>query len=203
LESSTDPKTTAVDDSYFATNYSDLMAGESPIKPGWQLVHAFRKVFGPVPADQSAQPWMIGPPPTPTISDTKQIVRDSRRKQLSFAAPKTEGFSGYLDGKPIANLAVLDIPGSSGFASVIVVALDDKPLAHSKSLLVSRTFTDAAGSESPAVAVNLHGLTRAAWRMRITRPIAGQADGQALETSADGIVTLPESAWNECELDAK
>ena len=156
LSSSIDPfKMKHVSDSYYPTDYNDLLAGQSPYKPGWQAVHAFRKTFGPVPAGQSTAPWMQTAPANPTMSDTKEIVRDSQRQQLSFAAPKAEGFSGYLDGKPIANLSVLDVAGDSGFATVMVAPLDDLPLVKSRRLIVSRTYSDSSGAESSSFGVSL------------------------------------------------
>lgn len=199
---SANPQTILVDDSYYSRDYASIEKGQFTYKPGWQFVHEFRKAYGTVPKDQKDAPWMKAPPPNPTVSDTKQIVRDSERRQLSFSSPKAEGFSGFLDGKPIANLSILDVPGDKGFATVIMVTLDDTPLNKSKKILLSRTFTDAGGKESPdgGNAV-LKGNAKGKWTMKVTRPTSMPAKPQIIETDASGMLKLPATGWNECELE--
>ena len=201
LDVSSAPQTIVVDDAYTPTNYNEIMGGQTAYQPGWQAIHEFRKSFGPIPAAQAKAPWLLAPPPSPTVSDTNQIVRDVNRQQLSFAAPKTEGFSGWLDGQAPAKLSVLQIPGDSGFASVIAVCLDDAPLAASKHILLSKTYSDADGKESTQLEVGLKGLQKGSWTMRITRPTA--MDGAPLPVSIgpDGSLLLPVTGWNECELE--
>ncbi len=201
---SREPQTLFVDDSYYSGDYASLEKGQSPYRSGWQFVHEFRKAYGPIPPEQKAAPWMKASPPNPAVSDTNQIVRDSERKQLSFAAPKTEGLSGYLDGKPMGNLSVLDVAGNSGFATVIAVTLDDTPLVQSQKLLLSRTYTDDAGKEpAEGAEVTLKNLGRSTWTMTVTRPDAKDAAPRTLTAGPDGRLHLPAAAWNECELEAR
>jgi hypothetical protein len=202
VNASTDPQTIFVDDSYYAGDYASIERGQTSYKSGWQFVHEFRKAYGPVPKGQFNAPWMKAPPLNPTISDTGQIVLNSERKQLSFSAPKAEGFSGYLDGKPISSLSVLNLPGDKGFATIIMVTLDDSPLIKSKKILLSRTYTDENGKESAdgGNAV-LKGLPKGKWKMKITHPAVMSANPQIIETDASGMLKLPASGWNECELE--
>ncbi len=199
LRASVAPQTLVVDDAYTPTTYNEIMSGQSPLQPGWQAVHAFRKAFGPVPPGQAVAPWFRAPPTNPVVSDTGEIVRDAQRKQLTFSAPKAEGLSGYLDGKPMVNLAVLEVPGDAGFATVIAVTLDDAPLAQARKILLSKTFTDAAGRDTSLCPVILRGLAPGAWAITMTRP----APEASLTIASDGAgrLVLPASAWNTCALE--
>jgi hypothetical protein len=168
-------------------------------------VHEFRKTFGSVPPEQKDAPWFKSPPPNPAVSDTKQIVKDTQRKQLTFSAPKAEGLSGFLDGEPMANLSILEVPGNQGFATVMAVTLDDMPLLKSKKILLSRTYTDASGKEfseggAAGGLVILKGLPTGKWTMKITRPARLVAEPQGIEVGADGALKLAATDWNECEL---
>ncbi len=203
LSGSVEPITLFVDDPAFAGDYNGLMNGQYQYKPGWQFVHAVRKAFGPVPQTQKDAPWMKESPGNPVVSDTKQIVTDTQRRQMSFSAPKAEGFSGYLDGKPIGNLHALGVSGEAGFATVIAVTRDDAPLAQAKQILVSKTCTDADGKESASTHVSLKGLAKGAWRMTVTRPARMAAEPQLVEVGSDGSLKLPASSWNECELEIR
>lgn len=200
LSPSVDPQTVYVDDSYAPSGYNDLMRGQTEFKPGWQAVHSFRKAFGPVPAGQAAASWMTAEPANPTVSDTKQIVRDAERQQLSFSAPKAESFSGNLDGKPAANLAVLNVGGESGFATVMVTTLDDTMLTKSRKIVVSRTYHDAKGNEA-VNEVSLRGMATGKWSMKVTRPAS--APPVTLTVGADGVLKLPATGWHECEIEAQ
>ncbi|HEY3329366.1 MAG TPA: hypothetical protein VGK19_05055 [Capsulimonadaceae bacterium] len=196
LAPSSDPQLIAVGPTYTPNGYAQLMAGQTVLQPGWQAVHGFRKAFSAIPATQATAPWTKPLPAGPIVSDTGQIVNDPARQQVSFAAPKAEGFSGQLDGKPAAKLSVLSIGGTSGFATVMIVALDDLPLATSKRILVSRTYNDGK-AESNSLAVTLNSLAKGKWSMSVTRPTPTSA---VVAPSAGGAVQLPVTAWNECEL---
>lgn len=199
LQSSAHPQIVAADGARGATGYDDLMAGSPYYQPGWQLVHEFRKTFTAALDRSAFRPmWALQPPPNLTISDTGQIVCDSARRQLSFSAEKAEGFSGYLDGKAPEKLSVLGFVGASGFATVLAVSLDDRPLKVSKHILVSKTYTAAGGAESPDLGVTLDHLAAGHWAMSVTRPFPF-IPAPKLTHSGDRIA-LPQAAWNECEL---
>ena len=97
------------------------------------------------------------------------------------------------------------LAGNTGFASAVLVTLDDKPLGTSSHLLLCRASTDAAGAPSTGLPITLKGLGAGSWRMIVTR-IAGQAaavagdPGTSLAAGADGGLALPATKWSECEL---
>src|SRR5207244_3259464 len=79
---SAQPITLHVDEPLAPGNYQELTRGKMMVKPGWQDVHAVRKVFGQSPPEQASAPWLTQHPPSPLISDTGQITNDANRKQL-------------------------------------------------------------------------------------------------------------------------
>ena len=194
------PITLWTDKPYHAGNYDRLMAGKHKILPGWQSVHGIRRAYGPEPASQEDADWLFTWPGRVMTSDTGEIVKDTVRKQLTLAVPAAEGFSGYLDGKDPAKLTRLAVAGDNGFATVIVVAADKRPLADSASVLISRTGLDAELKENdgPAVSLKLPGDN---WKFRVTRPRTGAgAEPVALTAGDDGRLVLPTTVWHEAEL---
>jgi hypothetical protein len=146
------------------------------------------------------------------VSDTGEIVRDTRRRQLTLAAPQAEAFSGYLDGAVPAGLRHLAVDAADGFATVVAVCLDDRPFGATTSILLSRTHVDADGRDRSGPAVTLAGLRTASVPSRLrrscTRPRAARALLEALSgqvawrcpVDARGRVLLPSADWHECEL---
>jgi hypothetical protein len=201
-----------VDEPLAAREYKSLMRGKYTYAPGWQNVHAMRKAFGVVPAQQATAPWMTASPENPIVSDTGEITKDLRRKQLSVSAPQAEAFSGFLDDSAPAGLKRLRREGGKSFATVILVADDGKAIEESGSLIISRTAVDAAKAETSAPKVRLFGLKKATgglhWTVRLTRPrdaasLMKDFDGveyHPLTVAADGSVELPLAGWHECEL---
>ena len=201
---SVQPFTLWVDEPVAAGDYGGLMRGKYSYKPGWQNVHGVRKAFGPVPDNQPTAPWMTQSPANPVISDTKEIVKDITRRQLTIAAPKAEAFSGYCDGRPPAGLRHLEVT-SNAFATAVVVAEDGKGLGESESLVLSRTSIDASNAETNGPDIALRGLKNASdrhWHFAITRPRAEAANAapRRLAFSGDGSLALPAGNWNEAEL---
>jgi hypothetical protein len=199
---STEPIILKVEDPYVTTNYHALMNGRLQYQPGWQAIHAIRKEF--VPAGQGSpatEPWLNKPADNPMISDTKQIIKDIDRKQLTVAAPQAEAFSGYLDGKEPAGLKHLAVSGCN-FTTVIMVANDDKNLSDSEHLIISRTGLDKDNKEVSGPDIKLSGLKKAIdgkkWYLEPTRPSKTAALPLAL--TPDGTLTLPSTEWHECEL---
>lgn len=185
---------------YYAGNYSSLMSGKNKVLPGWQNVHAVRRAYGPEPESQKTAEWFNNATGRVATSDTGEIVKDTVRKQLTVAAPAAEAFSGYLDGKAPAKLSRLAVAGESGFATVILVAADARPLGESTGLLISRTGLDAELKENDGPVVSLQ-LPGDGWTFRVTRPRnAANAAPVALTAGADGRFALPTTVWHEAEL---
>ncbi len=184
-------------------------------QPGWQNISQIRKVYGPPPEgyDQAAQPHFTQEPANPLVSDTGQIVKDVVRRQLTVDAPQVEAFSGYLDGSPPAGLETLHLVEESGFATVVLVAEDDRPLEQSQRLRISRTYIAgvtspediAQGVDADGPAITLAGLQaptgEGQWRIRFTRPRARYAGSDPVPLPmAGGQLVLPNTDWREAEL---
>lgn len=196
-----------IDEPVVAKNYQDLMRGKYAYEAGWQDIHEVRKEFGPVPAGQAKAPWMTETPPSPLVSDTGQITKDISRQQLTVAAPQAEAFSGFLDGKPPAELKHLAIDGD-GFATVVMVADDGAGLGDSVHLIISRTNLNKANSEVDGPTIRLKGMKapsgKQQWSIKMTRPrdLADVGEVRPLQISGDEL-TLPNGGWHECELELK
>ena len=187
------------DQPYHAGNYDALMRGKHNPIEGWQNIHGFRRAYGAEPAEQEDANWLFEWPARVLVSDTGEIVKDTLRKQLTVTAPQVEGFSGYLDGKSPAGLPRLAVAGDSGFATVILVAEDDKPLAQSRRLVLSRTGLDADLQETDGPALALRDLAPGKWTFRVTRPRATPSE-TTLTPDAHGTLVLPAGTWHEAEL---
>jgi len=207
VKGSTAPITLVVDEPYFPAGYHEMIRGKYNIKPGWQNIHKVRKSYGPVPAEQKTAEWMTAEPAGDIIkSDTGEIIKDLKRKQLTVSAPKAEGFSGYLDGKSPERLKIIEIRKDNGFATVVLVPLDDKPIAQSSHLLLSRTYTLTDGSESDDLSVVLKGLTaNSKWSFSPTRSRSTSIDPEVPSVAAgsEGSLVIPSGSWTECELEQK
>ncbi|AHF92036.1 hypothetical protein OPIT5_19190 [Opitutaceae bacterium TAV5] len=201
------PVTLWTDAPFHAGGYNDLMRGKYDYKPGWQDIHAIRRAYGPVPDSQPAAPWMAAAATSPLVSDTGEIVKDVTRKQLTVAAPQTESFSGFLDGKAPTGLKHLSLAAADGsFATVIVVADDEgKPVSEATRLVISRTAIAADGKETDnAPAIRLAGIAApsggAKWTFTITRPRSEAGKTLPAPFDATGSLALPEPDWHEAEL---
>ena len=197
------PVTLWTDAPFAVAGYGGLMRGKINHQPGWSDVHAIRRAYGTVPADQAAAPWMKAPAVSPIVSDTGEIVKDVERRQLTVSAPQVEAFSGFIDDRAPAGLKRL-VLGNAAFATVVAVAADGKPLAESRHLIFSRTALDAADKETGGLLVSLQGPAAATagqgWVFKVTRPRTEAGKILPVEMASDGRLTLPAGLWNEGEL---
>ena len=83
--------------------------------------------------------------------------------------------------------------------TVLVVSLDGADLTKAHRILISKTFTDKEGKESPDIQVSLEGLLQGVWTVKAVRP-GGYAPLQ-VENRAGLSLTLPSTGWHECELE--
>jgi hypothetical protein len=191
------------DEPFAAGDYNALMTPKNSYKDGWQSIHAIKCVFAPEPPLQAGAPWMHETPENPLVSDTKEITKDTERNQLSVSAPQAEAFSGKLDSRPPAGLAHIGIAAETGFATIIIVAADDRPIAESKHLIISRTHVRANGKESakfPAMTLARLSSTdgKNIWCIKRTRPkVSKKMEPLAMH---GGVLTLPSDGWHEAEL---
>ncbi|MDF3129493.1 hypothetical protein P0Y35_09835 [Kiritimatiellaeota bacterium B1221] len=206
FQKSVAPKTIWVEGPFVAPEYHSLVRARNQIEPGWQNIHGFRRAYGPEPEDQSAAPWMNDLPRNPLVSDTKELIKDVARDQLTGSSTHAEFFSGTRDGNPPAGLKHLTLSESKGFETVVLVSLDKKPLSESRHVLLSRTTLDGERMEVPGLALKVQQLPVPAegeqWVMKITR---GDIDPDLVPevmTLEEGL-QLPQVSWHECEIELK
>ncbi len=203
-------------------DYNRLMNGTAPAVPAGALsCQSARKVFatGDANGSPAAPEWAFGDAAATGVylSDTGELARDTRRKQLTVLAPAAEAFSGECAEIPVRPFRHLDagafagpdaVSGDVAFATVVVAAMDGKPLAESSRILVSRTSLNAehVDSEQPAL-VRLRGLAAGTWTLRVNRP---EAFAKSLEDflgvkefplhAEGGVLSLPRGTWTQVEL---
>jgi hypothetical protein len=183
------------------TDYNALMRPNMAFKPGWQSVHAFGKSFDEPASTLLTKSWMRSEPSSPIISDTKQIIKDLDAKQLRIIAPKTEAFSGDLNGSNwSSDYQHLTLGNHQGFATVVLVTMDNQPLKQAKQWLISRTTLDAQGNETDTLPVTLSKLPTASATLHTTRPTE-----QTIQLQADsqGHIQLPDILWHEAVVSFK
>ncbi|MFE5321817.1 hypothetical protein ACFQ88_24275 [Paenibacillus sp. NPDC056579] len=142
-------------------------------------------------------------PSNPLVSDTGEIIKDIKRKQLTVSAPQAEAFSGFLDGQPPAGINHLHLLGNNGFATIIMVSVDGKDFGKSEKILISRTGLDANHQEINGPMITLKHLQaptkKNAWYIKRTRS-GVQSKYERLETCLSGEILLPRDSWREIEL---
>ncbi|HEY9250605.1 MAG TPA: hypothetical protein VIO38_15805 [Rariglobus sp.] len=197
------PVTIWTDAPFAVAGYQSLMRGKTDLQAGWTDVHAVRRAYGPMPAEQASAPWMAAPAASPVVSDTGEIVKDVTRRQFTVSAPQAEAFSGFLDDHAPAGLKHL-VLGDADFATVVAVASDGKALGESRHLILSRTALDAADKETAGPLVSLKGMAAApageGWIFKVTRPRTEAGKILPVEVAEDGRLALPAGLWHEGEL---
>lgn len=82
-------------------------------------------------------------------SVTGEIRLDSRNGLFTVNAPKAQGASGFLKTAPAIKLSDVTIRCKNGYATIVVVPLDDKPLSDSRKVLVQvGTYARPTGWQS-------------------------------------------------------
>ncbi|MFJ4349124.1 glycosyl hydrolase family 5 [Pseudomonas sp. NPDC089401] len=71
-----------------------------------------------------------------SVSDSGEIRRNWQQGLYTLDTPQTQAATGWLGGRPIT-LGDIEVQLRTAYASVVVQSLDAKPLAQSRSLLVS------------------------------------------------------------------
>jgi hypothetical protein len=197
-----------------AAGYAALMADPGAPPPGAQSLRSHRKRF--VRKDVAVPAGDAGEERIPAemkvhVADTGEIVRDLAKRQLSVVTPGGEAFSGFLDAGFPRRFIHLSCPDTDGFATVVAVAADGRPMAASRAILVSRTWMDADGNEKAGLRLSIKGLNgerNGRWKMRVCRPRAARealrdlagGDVVTAEADAEGTVILPRGTWTQMEL---
>ncbi len=205
LADSVSPLTFTVDDPVW-NSFGWPPAPKEWFRPGWQAKSRIRKSYGTKPAGQGSSALMTQNLANPIVSDTGQISKDIVRKQVCVGAPKAEAFSGQLDGSAPGLLSCLNIVGSSGFATAILVSADGADLRASNRLLISRNATNGSVWQAgPSLKLkNLKPVSGAGrWFLKPLRPrdLPGVGTLVPIAADANGSLDLPASvAWREAEL---
>jgi hypothetical protein len=217
IKPSIDPIVINYEEMTYAKNYEELVRTTNGVKPGWQNIHGVSKTFKhPELAEQQANAyWKIAEPKDDIlVSDTGEITKNLTLGQLTVSAPMTECFGGFLTNATPVRLKHLVFENTNGFATVIMVANDNKNLTESENIILSRTFLDDDGNETDGLKTSIKGLKQPVngkqWYVTLNRPtdvsIALEAftkkDAFDVETN-ENTVTLPDSIWYECELTYK
>jgi hypothetical protein len=119
---------------------------------GYDPALAFVHPVGMRKADAPGAP--AAPAVSPYRSDTGELIYDGEQRTYIIRAPKAAGVSGYF-GKVDAGAAEFELtPNGHGFATVLLTALDDRPLGASRRMLLSLpgyTLASVAKSDPPRV----------------------------------------------------
>ncbi len=113
----------------------------STIDPTAYLVGPVEVVFGGDPAKSAAVDLKtyVDKDAGKATSITKELVMDWKTGLCTLDAPSAAGATGFLAKAGTIKLKGLSITAKNDYATVLAVALDDKPLASSKKVLVQIT----------------------------------------------------------------
>ncbi len=185
------------------SDYHTLVRGSTNYHPGWQSVHAIRKVFGKsAPPEAQARMRKIlteAPPANLLVSDTGEVVRDLEHHRFLVKSPAANGFAGELGSAGEVELPSVAYRGQPGFAVFLLVSADGRDLAESGSLLLSRTTLDPEDREIDGGVFQFRNLSGDSWSGRVTRPRESAGKLIPLEKKGE-LLELPADGWHEIEL---
>src|SRR5690606_41362434 len=115
--------------------------------------------------------------------------------------PQRDGCTGFVDEAAPPPLRHLAVGSTEGLAPVLLVAEDDRPLAESARLIVSRTALNLVLKETDTLPLTLRAVAPAGTSavFKITRPASAAAE-TPLTVVADGSLELPATGWHEAEI---
>ncbi len=137
-----------------AGNVAGFLARSGGFDPAVALVHRVA-----IAKDTGTRIVPAGPPPY--RSDTGELVYDPAQKLFTMAAPQAAGVIGF-PGRNKVTAGAVEVqlgPASGDFASILVTALDGKPLTQSARLLISTpgyTLGTVPGSDPPRMQKFVH-----------------------------------------------
>ncbi len=183
-------------------DFAGFLSSTNGLDTASLFAHPMRLVTeaGPMPAAAQTKP------PAPYHSDTGEMTYDPDRRVLLVHSPGAAGVIGFTrQQKTTAGAIDVELTAASrGFASVLLTALDQKPIATSTSLLLTNpgyTLRTIPGTNPPAPQplVNYPGQTDT-WTLQpepgSTRPSGDAGAGQAplWVERVEGFVTLRTTA---------
>jgi len=97
---------------------------------------------------------MLPKPSSPYRSDTGELVYDREARLLVIQAPQAAGVFGFLERRKVqaGAIEVELAPAARGFASILLTALDGRPIEKSRRLLLTTpgcTFGTQPGTDPP------------------------------------------------------
>jgi hypothetical protein len=135
--------------------------------------------YGDGPAAVEIQPGLascIDRPHRSVRSNTGELRLDYGSGICRIMAPKAQGALGFLAGQGAIDLGDVTIASDDAYAAILVVPLDDRPIASSQRLLIqSSTTAEPSG-----------------WT---TRPASMRRAGPPTATTAEQVVSLGGPPW--------
>jgi len=127
------------------------------------------------------------------LSNTGQIELNYGKGLCMIDAPKAQGVCGFLDQSKEFTLSTLTITSTNAYASILLVPLDDQPLASSQKVLVQvGTTARPTGWKSEPTLVTVKGRTAPVQAERILD--IGTSPWQVAATHATVTVANPHLA---------
>ncbi len=150
----------AEDPGYDPNRDKERLSKASNIKNG---VNPLAYFVGPVQVKYGGDPAQsrvedlvkyIEPAQKRVKSDTGELELDYGNGVCTLNAPKAQGVTGFLQKKDKFELSDVTIHSGNSYATVLVVAMDEQPLSHSKKILVQVGTTERpAGWETKSAEV--------------------------------------------------
>ena len=155
------------EDAGFDPNRDSAISPRSSVKatvdPKLFLVGPVEVAFAGDPANtklQDVKPFIDDAAGTIT-SNTREIVLDHKRGLCLLSAPAAQGATGFLGAAGTIALPTLGISAQNDYGAVLAVALDGKPLATSKRVLVQiTTRNEPYGWKASPTRFTLDGKTK-------------------------------------------
>ncbi len=123
-------------------NAFNTFLGANGVDPALAFVHPIGIRMAEKPIERLAVP---APPYT---SDTGELIYDKEGRTYIIRAAKASGAVGYFRKVEAGAMDVELVAGDHGFATILLTALDDRPLSQSRRMLLSTPgFTLGAGQK--------------------------------------------------------
>ncbi len=153
-------ETASFDPNRDAGNAAKEVNLESPVDPLAFLVGPVHVAYGADPAKtrvEDLKPFLDHDKKT-AVSNTGELAADLGRGLFLVRAPKAQGAAGFFEKAGPVDLGDVRIECRNGHASLVAVALDDKPLASSAKILVQAgTWQRPDGWETEKVRLEIDG----------------------------------------------
>ncbi len=136
-------------------------------------------------------------------SSTGQLRLNYGEQVVTMNTAKAQGAAGFLGRKGIVRLGYVDIQMGNDYGTVLVVSLDDQPLAISKKVLIQCMTVDQlygwASSQSGGMGGTIHSVGSAPWGVEkiqatVTLRSKGGGSGRVIVCDENGYATDKKTA---------